>query len=112
MMKIMKADVEGHELEVFRGGEEVLKQGKIKHNQVEYGGRNIDLRVLLKDMFGTSGYLFYKVLLQELLHVASYDQRLENFPHQNWLLISEEKLGTRPSTIRWCLSCLIFVDDL
>jgi len=42
------------------------------------------------DFLGPSGYLFYKVFPHELLHVARYDERLENVQYQNWLLISKE----------------------
>ncbi len=86
----MKADVEGHELEVFKGAVGMLSQGKIKHIQFEYGGCNIDSRVLLKDFFDffePYGYTFYKILPRELLRIPRYDQRLENFQHQNWMAV-------------------------
>jgi FkbM family methyltransferase len=87
----LKVDVEGHELEVFKGGAEMLRAGKIRQIQFEYGGCNIDARTLLKDFFeffGPFNYEFYKVFPAELRRVKRYDQRLENFQYQNWLLRS------------------------
>lgn len=89
----MKVDVEGHELEVFKGGVGMLRQGKIKHIQFEYGGCNIDARMLLKDIFDfftPYGYVFYKIFPRELRHVPRYDQRLENFQYQNWIVMAKE----------------------
>jgi len=89
----LKADVEGHELEVFRGASEMLAQGRIKTIQFEYGGCNIDARVLLKDFFEffcPYAYAFYKVYPQELQRVKRYDQRLETFQYQNWVVLRTE----------------------
>lgn len=47
----LKVDVEGHELEVFKGARKMISSKAIKHIQFEYGGCNIDSRVLLKDIF-------------------------------------------------------------
>lgn len=77
MIDFMKVDVEGHELEVFKGAAGMLAQGKIKHIQFEYGGCNIDSRVLLKDVFAffaPYGYTFYKVFPREIQRVPRYDQ--------------------------------------
>ena len=93
----MKTDVEGHELEVFRGAAGMLGRGAIAAIQFEYGGCNIDARVLLKDMFDFFGplkYALYKIYPRELRYVARYDQRLENFQYQNWVAIREDAAAT------------------
>ena len=93
VIDLMKVDVEGHELEVFRGAQGMLAQGKIKRIQFEYGGCNIDSRVLLKDLFdffAPNSYSFYKMFPRELRHVPRYDQRLENFQYQNWLVMAKD----------------------
>lgn len=93
MIDFVKVDVEGHELEVIRGAEGMLKQRRIKRIQFEYGGCNIDSRVLLKDIFdffAPYSYVFFKVLPHGLRHVPRYDQRLENFQYQNWAVIAED----------------------
>lgn len=86
----LKVDVEGHELEVFKGALEMLEQGRIKILQFEYGGCNIDARVLLKDLFEflqPFGYVLHKIYPQYLRRIDRYDQRLENFQYQNWVAI-------------------------
>ena len=95
MIDLMKVDVEGHELEVFKGAVGMLAQGKIKRIQFEYGGCNIDSRVLLKNLFDflvPYGYTFYKVFPRELRRVPRYDQRLENFQYQNWVVMANDVL--------------------
>ena len=60
----LKLDVEGHELEVLRGGLGLLQAGRIGRIQFEYGGTNIDSRVLLKDFFELlkqAGFELYKI---------------------------------------------------
>jgi len=86
-----KADVEGHELEVFKGMTAMLRAKRIKAIQFEYGGCNIDASVLLKDIFGffhPFDYAFYKIYPKQLRLVTRYDQRLENFQYQNWLIVA------------------------
>ncbi len=95
VIDLMKVDVEGHELEVFKGAIGMLAQGKIKRIQFEYGGCNIDSRVLLKDLFDfllPYGFTFYKVFPHELRRVPRYDQRLENFQYQNWVAVTNDVL--------------------
>jgi len=90
---LLKVDVEGHELEVFKGAERMLAQGKIKRIQFEYGGCNIDSRVFLKDffdLFEKNEYKLFKIFQKKMLYVSRYDQCLENFQYQNWLAISPE----------------------
>jgi FkbM family methyltransferase len=86
----LKLDVEGHELEVFRGGIKMLNRGKIKRIQFEYGGCNIDARALLKDifkLFDGLDYVFYKILPGKLVKIHEYDQRIENFQYKNFALL-------------------------
>ena len=93
----IKIDVEGHELEVFKGGDSLFRDGRVRVIQFEYGGCNIDSKVLLKDIFEFfegMEYRFYKILPDTLRPVERYDQRLENFKYQNWLIVdSKTRLG-------------------
>lgn len=85
----VKVDVEGHELEVFRGATQMFSQGRINIMQFEYGGCNIDARVLLRDLydfFRAFDYFFWKIYPDSLRRVERYDQRLENFQYQNWIV--------------------------
>jgi FkbM family methyltransferase len=90
----LKVDIEGHELELFQGAQNMLKNKRIKLIQFEYGGCNIDANVLLKDFFeffsDYPNYRFYKIHPDSLRFVKRYDQRLENFQYQNWAVVFEE----------------------
>lgn len=91
----MKIDVEGHELEVFKGGRGLFTNLHVNIIQFEYGGCNIDSRVLLKDIFEFfkgMDYNFYKIYPNYTRFIKRYDQRLENFQHQNWLIIKKGTL--------------------
>jgi FkbM family methyltransferase len=84
----LKLDVEGHELEVCKGASRLLEEGRIAMLQFEYGGCNIDARVLLKDLFGflqQFGYAMFKLYPTRLQLMRNYDQRFENFQYQNWV---------------------------
>lgn len=88
----MKIDVEGHELEVFKGGRDLFTNVRVDIIQFEYGGCNIDSHVLLKDIFDFfkgRDYDFYKIYPDYTKLIKRYDQRLENFQHQNWLIIKK-----------------------
>lgn len=88
----LKVDVEGHELEVFKGGRSLFAEHRVGIVQFEYGGCNIDSRVFLKDIFEFfqgMHYRFYKILPDRLKPFGRYDQRLETFKYQNWLMIHE-----------------------
>jgi len=94
----LKVDVEGHELEVFRGGRSLFEDDRVGLIQFEYGGCNIDSKVLLKDIFeffAGMHYRFYKILPERLKFFERYDQRLETFKYQNWLLINDQ-FGAHP----------------
>lgn len=86
----LKIDVEGHELKVLRGSEKMLREKRIGIIQFEYGGCNIDARVLLKDLFDIFNglpYRFYKIHPKGPQRVAGYSQQFENFQYSNWLAI-------------------------
>jgi hypothetical protein len=71
----IKLDVEGHELEVLKGMEESLKKASIKMIQFEYGGCNIDARILLKDIWDylkSFPYSFHKIYQQGIRNVEAY----------------------------------------
>jgi FkbM family methyltransferase len=46
---LLKLDVEGHELDVLKGAQGLLKGGGIEAIQFEFGGTNIDSRTYLRD---------------------------------------------------------------
>ena len=92
----LKLDVEGHELEVFKGMTESLSQGRVRIIQFEYGGCNIDAGVLLKDIwqfFEGFGYAFYKIYPTGIKRAVHYSQSFENFQYQNWAVVTNAAEG-------------------
>ena len=86
-----KVDVEGYELEVFKGMIGLLDAGRVKVIQFEYGGCNIDSRTLLQDLFRffqPRGYVMHQLHPTTLKVAPRYDQRWENFQYQNWVAIA------------------------
>jgi FkbM family methyltransferase len=84
----LKMDVEGHELGVLNGAAGLFGRRAIGAVQFEYGGCNIDSRTFMKDFFEffqARGYTLHKIHPNRLVPVARYDQRLDNFQHQNWV---------------------------
>ena len=89
----LKIDAEGHELEIIKGGKNLFRNGQVKMVQFEYGGTNIDARVLLKDFFEFfegMGYNFYKIFPNHIEFIKKYHVRFENFNYQNWVIIKKD----------------------
>ncbi len=87
---LLKCDVEGHEYFVFQGAQGMIGAENILRIQFEYGGCNIDSRVLLKDIFEQVrglNYSFYMIMRRGLEKIDEYDQRLENFAYKNFVLL-------------------------
>ena len=83
---LLKLDVEDHELEVLKGAADFLP--RIQRIQFEYGGANIDSRVLLADLIdylSGFGFTIYLIRAGSLTEVPSYDPRMENFQYKNFL---------------------------
>jgi FkbM family methyltransferase len=88
---LLKIDTEGHELAVMRGAESMLRSGRIRMVQFEYGGTFIDSRTFLKDIWHfisalRPSYRFYKVHPAGLRFAPSYHPGLEDFQYSNWVI--------------------------
>ncbi len=93
----MKIDTEGHELFVLQGARRLLTAKAIGAVQFEYGGCNIDSRVLLRDLFdflAEVDYMPAKIMQDHIAVMKGYDARLENFHYQNWLALPREVADT------------------
>jgi hypothetical protein len=87
---LLKVDVEGHELAVFKGMTQMLKQDAIKIIQFEYGGCNLDARVYLADIWSfleAYGFKFYKLYPEGAHRIIKYSQQLETFKYSNWVCL-------------------------
>lgn len=84
----LKVDVEGHELEVFRGGAHVLTSGLVDALQFEFGGCNIDSKTYFRDFFSllstAHGYRLFRLAPgKRLVDMNNYSEALECFIWQN-----------------------------
>lgn len=90
---LMKLDVEGHELDVLRGGARAMAARRISAVQFEFGGTDIDTRVFLQDffyLFKEHDYQLYIVAPGRLVRVDGYSELLEQFVATNYLALSRQ----------------------
>jgi FkbM family methyltransferase len=82
----LKLDVEGHELNVLRGAERMLREGRISSIQWEFGGCNIDSRTYFRDFFYLliDQYRIYRVVKDGIYPVTGYWESLEIFETVNY----------------------------
>jgi FkbM family methyltransferase len=86
----MKIDTEGHDLFVLQGARGLMAAQAVGAVQFEYGGCNLDARVLLRDIFdflAAVDYVPAKIMPEHVAVTKAYDVRLENFRFQNWLAL-------------------------
>ncbi|OYR78617.1 hypothetical protein DJ77_00250 [Halorubrum ezzemoulense] len=86
---LLKLDVEGHELDVLMGAENMISQQDIQFISFEFGGANIDTRTFFQDyfyFFNKYGYHVYRILPSgELFEIDQYDEIDERFQVTNYL---------------------------
>lgn len=85
----LKIDVEGFEMEVINGALEMIKSGKIRFLQFEFGGTQIHSRTFFKDFWDLLSPFFKinKILVDGLEELKTYDERLEIYSYSNFLCI-------------------------
>ena len=82
----LKMDVEGYELEVLKGAENMLNNNSIEHLQFEFGGCNIDSRTFFQDFWYLlkDKYNIYRIVKDGLYNISSYKETLEIFITTNY----------------------------
>lgn len=81
----IKIDVEGHELDVLKGGSKTLSKTHLV--QFEFGGTNIDSRTFFRDLWyllTEIGFDIYRVSPNGLIHVSRYSESAECFAYSNF----------------------------
>jgi len=89
---LLKADIEGHELDLFHGAKRLLETGSIKIATFEFGGCNIDTHTYFQDYF----YYFkemnmdlYRITPAGYLHpIKKYSEMEEQFKTTNFAAIN------------------------
>lgn len=101
----LKIDVEGGELDVLFGAEELLRRGKIDYLQFEYGGTYLDANVTLKQVFDylrKFRYEIFKISPEGLAYQPQFRPELENYQYSNFLAINERfrtRILRQPATM-------------
>lgn len=87
---LLKVDVEGHEMAVFKGAGKMLAEARVGRIQFEYGGCNLDARVSLKDIWEfleQHGFAMSKLYPKGPRVMEKYRQSLDTFKYSNWLAV-------------------------
>jgi FkbM family methyltransferase len=87
----LKIDTEGHEMDVLKGGLQMINGGNIKIIQFEFNEMNIVSRVFLKDFYQIlKAYKIYRLCETELIPLFHYDSINEIFKFQNIIAIHDK----------------------
>jgi len=91
-INFLKLDIEGHEAKAIEGLSKYLDNSFIDFIQFEYGGTNIDSRVLLLDFYNLLGnnFILAKIKKNSLELRPDYQARYENFQNANYVAISKK----------------------
>lgn len=86
-INFLKLDVEGHEMQVLQGGQNMIKAGAIDFIQFEFGGCNIDSRTYFQDFFYRlkDDYKIYRIVKDGLYPLDQYQESYEQFSTTNFL---------------------------
>ncbi|MEQ9298909.1 MAG: FkbM family methyltransferase [Cyclobacteriaceae bacterium] len=92
IVDFLKIDVEGFEINVLRGAEELLKAKKIKCIQFEFGGTMIDAHVFLKDFYDLldENYNLFRITKSGLFPIGGYHSHYEIFHYCNYMAILKD----------------------
>lgn len=92
---LLKIDVEGHEMSVLDGAEQMIRNGSIEYISFEFGGANIDTRTYFQDhyyFFDNHGYDIYRILPGGRLYkIDRYRELDEKFRTTNFVGINRRK---------------------
>lgn len=86
---LLKIDVEGHELDVLKGAEGLLRKESIRCIQFEFGGCNIDTRTYFQDFWYLLAiqhrFSIYRIAPFGLRRVGRYSELQEVFLTTNYI---------------------------
>jgi FkbM family methyltransferase len=83
----LKIDVEGHELFVLQGAQQLLQSKRIQFIQFEFGSFHVYSRTFFKDFWDLLSplYTIYRIIGNGLYQIKSYSENLEVFRTANFL---------------------------
>lgn len=86
----IKIDVEGHEIDVLKGGSKTL--ANVSLIQFEFGGTNIDSRTFFRDfwyLLTETGFKIYRVSPDGPIHISHYSESAECFAYTNFFALKK-----------------------
>ncbi|KHK01308.1 hypothetical protein NY78_3290 [Desulfovibrio sp. TomC] len=92
----LKIDVEGAEAEVLAGAAGLLAAGAVDALQFEYGGTFADAGMTLAGVFAFLRFRDYVLMAWRdgrFVAIESWDERLETYGHDNFLVLHRRHLG-------------------
>lgn len=88
----MKIDIEGNELNAFRGVGKYFNEEFIDFIQFEYGGANLDSHTSLMDIYEFLDEKGFKVakIMRKGLNIRQYTPSMDNFQYSNYIAVSNK----------------------
>lgn len=88
----LKLDVEGSELNVLLGAQQMIEKQKIDFIQFEFGTCMVDSKVFIKDIYYLLNplYRIYRILPNTLYPIKKYHEKYEIFLTTNYLAVSNK----------------------
>jgi hypothetical protein len=92
---LLKADIEGHELDLFLGAKRMFQTGSVRIATFEFGGCNIDTHTYFQDYF-----YYFKEMNMDLYRITpsgylypinGYSERQEQFQTTNFAAINNRR---------------------
>jgi FkbM family methyltransferase len=102
----MKVDVEGAEIEVFKGARSLLSTNRVDFIQFEFGSGNVDSKTYMSDFFKEIGnqYELFRILKDGIFPMKQYTGDYEILVMGNYFAISKILLQTNAKEIRQLLN--------
>ncbi len=88
-IQLLKIDTEGHELEVLKGAQKLLRNDQIDLIHIEFNEMNVISRVFYRDFAQTlQNYTPYRLLPKGVLPLRKKPRRNELFAYQNLVFVN------------------------
>ncbi len=89
---LLKLDIEGNEYEALRGAEGMIRDGRIRFIQFEFGATTLAARVSFHDFWQllSPSFDIYRILKHGLQPVRRYEESCEIFMYQNFVAAVRE----------------------